>query len=96
MRTDEPYVNFPMLVIDLYDQSIVVALDVKDQPLIANDTSVRVSLPHLRRPFPVILTDLVIPNLERPLSIRMTLPEFSKRAFGYDPHNELQYSRFME
>ena len=75
---------------------IVVALDVKDQPLIANHTSVRVSLHHLRRPFPVILTDLVVPNLERPLNIRMTLPEFLKRAFGYDPHNDLQYSHFIE
>lgn len=96
MGADETYVNLATGIKDTYDQPIVVALDVKDQPVIANDTSVRVSLPHLRRPFPVILTDPGVPNSERPLNIRMTLPECLKRAFGYDPHNELQYSRFME
>ena len=85
MDADETYVNLATGIKDTYDQ-----------PIIANDTSVRVSLPHLRRPFPVILTDPVVPNLERPLSIRMTLPECLKRAFGYDSHNDLQYSRFME
>lgn len=89
MCSHEPNVDHAIGVVDLDDESVVVALDVEDNPAVADDAGAPVFLFDLRWRGPVLLLDLAVPSQEGLLRVGVCFPEFPEGLLGYDPHANL-------
>lgn len=75
---------------DMHDEAVLVASDIEDDSVISDEINGRPELRlHIGRTAPLGLSDLAVPNLQRPLGLRVILPEQFERAAGYDLHGRL-------
>src|SRR5690349_10167428 len=88
MRTDEPHVAHAVRIVDLYNQPILVALDIEHHTAAFDDACAAVLLLHLCRLIPVFLFHFAIPSLHRLFGLRKSLPKRTQGAFRYDSHDE--------
>ena len=89
MSTHEPYVNYAVEVVDPHHQSVGIALDVKDYPIVAHDTRVAILPFDFSRRIPILLLDYTIPSKQRVLGVRVTLPALPECFLGDNPHVSL-------
>ncbi len=75
MGAGETHVDDTRRITDPHHEPTVVALDVEDHPVAANDSGAVVLLLHLRGRIPILLQTLAIPGEQRFLGIRMPLPK---------------------
>ena len=88
MRTDKPDVSYPVRVVELHNQPVLVACYVENNSVIPDNASVSEHGLYFMRTLPVSVLDLPIPGFEGPLSIRVVLPEISQGSpFDY-PHTQ--------
>ena len=91
MGTDKPDEHDSVLVPDSCYQSVIVAFDVEDNPVVCNEAGIAIDVLDVLRPFPCRMFDIIMPCLKRLSRIRMLLPKFSQSFVGYDSHRETVY-----
>jgi hypothetical protein len=91
MRADGADVARSVRIVDRDDQAVLVALDVEYNSVLADDARVRVDALDVRRRVPVGPPRIVVPRSQGLLSLRVLLPELSKRSASDDPHRR-QYT----
>ena len=88
MRPYEPDVAHSVRVINRDDQTVLVAFDVKNDSIVANDARIGVGALDICRRAPVGPLNIVVPGSQRLLGVVMPLPKLPERAASNDPHRQ--------
>ena len=75
MGSDEPDEHDSVLVPDSCNQSVIVAFDIEDNPVVCNKAGVSINMLDVLGSFPYRMFDIVMPCLKRLPRIRMVLPK---------------------
>ena len=74
---DKSNIHGPVLVLDGYDDTVLVALDVEDHAIIGNETCIAIDRFDVGWRFPGGLFDIVIPGPQRLFGVGVLFPEFT-------------------
>src|SRR5271163_4403396 len=94
MRTHKADVDHSVRIIDFHHESVIVALNVEHNTVIAHDARAAVLRLDLRRCVPVLSLNFPVPVEKRIFSFVMTLPELTQPLLGNYPH--VKYKLFPE
>jgi hypothetical protein len=86
MHSDEPDVNHSIMINDQNHQPVMIAFDVKHDPVIGQKTGISVNSFDIRRTGPTCAFDIMKPGLQGNGSIRVLFPKFPQNTPADDPH----------
>src|SRR5512146_2323858 len=86
MGADEPDEHHAPVVMHGSDETVVVALDIKDNAVIRDEACRAVSGPDIGRPTPIGATGVRVPRPQRDFCIGVSVPKIPQSAPCDDPH----------
>ena len=89
MCTNKANKDPPLLIINLRDEPVFIATNIKYNPVLVDNTGLPKMSFYLVRILPVFTGSFSVPCLERLFRIRIALPELSYGLLRYNSHIDL-------